>query len=94
MIQIRKLTPPQIACLRESFRHLVTVGALTTTNSIATFRPVVLPGYPYATQVLSTPWDRDKVARLLRNRLLIDQDDRLTKVLDKVENRPEMVREV
>lgn len=92
MIQIRKLTPPQITALREAFPACVERGILTTTNSIATFRPID-PGEcssPAVAAELAQPWTRERLTEVLAGRR--GEDERLEKVYDKVCTRPEMVR--
>lgn len=82
MLRIKKLTPPQIAALREALPNCVEAGILSTTNSIATFRTI--PG--------KEPWQPHHVAKLLTditNRY--DYPAPLDAVLTKVNTRPDLV---
>lgn len=89
-VKIKKLTPPQIAALREALPSCVEAGVLTTTNSIATFNDGAIPTFSHIT--------RDKVYRLLQRKLyergLPDLKDPIVKVLEKLEERPDLVEEV
>lgn len=82
-VSIHKLTPPQISALREALPNCVEAGILTTTASIATFhdRPA-LPG----------PWRRENVVKLLTS-LREPYDTPLAKVLRKLHQRPDLVKE-
>lgn len=91
-VKIKKLTPPQIAALREAFPACVEAGVLHTTNSIATFDP--------DRKVRFTnrwPHRRFKVEDAYR---MIEQASRrfphapLLPVLRKLEDRPDLVEEV
>lgn len=84
-VKIKKLTPPQIAALREALPACVDAGVLTTTNSIATFHDK-----PF----LKGPWARRHVARLIESRLDVNPRSTLYSVLRKVSERPDLVEEV
>lgn len=94
-VQILKLTPPQIAALREAFPFSVDAGILTTTASIATFQQVSntragvgpTPGLP---------WTRESVRRRVHYAAQIAQGPKaraLQAVVDKLDTRPDLVRE-
>lgn len=80
MIRIKKLTPPQIAALREAFPACVQAGWLTTTASIATFHQI--PG--------CGPWRRKNLIKLARGCV----NTMVAEVLLKAERRPDLVEEV
>lgn len=91
MIQILKLTPPQIAALRRLHPGLVAAGVLTTTNSVATFAPVPSTRQP----VLAEPWTVARVRTLVAHAAhVLDPKAPLLKVLEKIDTRPDLVREV
>lgn len=92
-VRIKKLTPPQVAALRESLPACVEAGVLTTTGSIAAFNDGAVETFGHI--------DRDKVLRLL-TRKAADAEKWMTtkhrkplllKVLDKLEHRPDLVEE-
>ena len=99
-VKIKKLTPPQIAAIREAYPGLVKVGVISTTNSIATFAPVNLLGRgghkPETIETLVRPWSAKRVHDLLFHRWQegMQLDSRLEAVLRKLEARPDLVEEV
>lgn len=84
-VKIKKLTPPQIAALREALPACVEAGVLTTTSSIATFHD-----RPF----LKGPWRAHNVAKLVHNRAFFHHPNLpLLPVLRKLEDRPDLVEE-
>ena len=98
MIQILKLTPPQIAALRDALPASVRAGVLVTTASVATFRQVQNTAAGIG-PVPAVPWTRETVrGAVLEARARADARGDLarplTAVLQKLTTRPDLVREV
>lgn len=87
MIRIKKLTPPQIAALRETFPASVQAGWLSTTASVATFHQ--LPG--------KNPWQPENLSKLLNAMVPVAKEPiatLLANVERKVRTRPDLVEVV
>lgn len=82
-VKIKKLTPPQIAALRDALPASVASGTLTTTNSIATF---------HDRDYLAGPWRLGNVEKLLASK--IGDGGPLEAVYRKVVDRPDLVEVV
>lgn len=97
MIKIKKLTPPQIAALHWAFPHSVDAGILTTTASIATFRQVSNIGAG-VNPIPGTPWTKASVRSVVAQ---VASEARGTKtrakalqaIVDKLDNRPDLIEE-
>lgn len=96
MIRIKKLTPPQIAALRDAFPAMVQAGMLETTASVATFRPtphdVPTNVVPMVFDRLKKDWTPDRVKRLVDAE--IEKQGRMQTLLtirQKLETRPDLV---
>ena len=94
-VQILKLTPPQIAALREAFPFSVDAGILTTTASIATFQQVQNTAAGIA-PVPAAPWTAARVSYLVSYAVRDFTGTKakaLQAVVDKLDTRPDLVRE-
>lgn len=96
-VQILKLTPPQIAALRETFPFSVDAGILTTTASIATFQQVQNTAAGIA-PTPGVPWTKASVRSVIAQaasgaRGVKLKARALWAVVDKLDTRPDLVRE-
>lgn len=88
-VKIKKLTPPQIAALREALPACVTAGVLTTTGSIATFNDGAVESFGHITPAKV----RALLVRKIYERGVGDLKDPVVKVVEKLEDRPDLVEE-
>jgi len=84
MVKIKKLTPPQVAAIREAFPLCVDAGVITTTASQVAFHDIPT----------KEPW---RVAHV-RKLLVVMADDYphapVLPVIRKLDTRPDLVQEV
>jgi len=95
MIKIKKLTPPQIAALREAFPFSVDAGILTTTASIATFQQVQNTSLGVK-PIPGAPWTRESVRSVVAyavHDFTGPKAKALQAVVDKLDNRPDLIEE-